>query len=204
MEPDSGATHAQAYPPPPATPQPMPTEPARPTAPIVTVTTDSPLLHASPAEVGQVALKHTRETFRVRSGTPQAMLARPFSIKEVRLLGIESLLGYDEASAPPMMVVVIKGDLEMLDMLSPSPSDAQSMRVKYVCYLYDLRTGEPFLKATSPNGSAFRQLLNDPTIPEDPTLVPKGTPAPAPQLPTEPTAVSLPPGQIAPTVRPAP
>jgi hypothetical protein len=158
-----------------------------------------PLMGASTEEIQQAALDYTYAHFKVLGDTPTILLTRPVIKDELPLLGLSAIdFGGEE---PPLMLVAIKGDVDVSDLRrsvrSPSPFIA-----KYIVYIFDLWVGAPTLIEYSLDSSHFRKLLIDPTLPEEPQapdvsneLVPDIEPmTPAPKLPYR---------SVAPTVMPS-
>jgi hypothetical protein len=119
-----------------------------------------------------VAIDYANRAFPDKSQAPEAVVARPITNEELTGLGLPSGFFLDCIDPPPMMLVILKGDFD-ISGLSRSIKPAQSpARAKYILYVYDLREGAPTLITASVNGGAFRRALNDPSIPDDPTVVP--------------------------------
>jgi hypothetical protein len=82
---------------------------------------------------------------------------------------------------PPMMLVIVKGDFDIIGLYGTGSPPPEHPRAKYILYIYNLQTGGPTAITSSQNGGTFRKALNDPSLPDDPTAIPE---------PKEPTAVS--------------
>lgn len=123
------------------------------------------LTTSSVDEVKQVALGYTRTRFKISSGTPEVILIRPVTFAELPSLGFTSI--NPGGTEIPLMLIVIKGDIDVSNMRSRTPKEFRHTRVEYVAYVFDLLAGVPTLIQTSHRGGAFRRLLNNPNLPED-------------------------------------
>ena len=124
-----------------------------------------PLLTSSPQDVGQAAIEWTRNNYVILSGTPQVVLARPVRAADLPALGLP-VTGF-VGEEPPLMLVILKGDFDVSNMIGAGLASAWNRRVAYIAYVFDLRAGVPTLTMTSLRGGDFRQALNDPTLPDD-------------------------------------
>ena len=123
------------------------------------------LVNASVEEVKQRALEYTSARFKIVSGTPEVVLARPVISAELPNLGLGTHLpGSPEI---PMMLVVVHGNIDVTNLRSPTPREYRHRQVEYIAYVFDLIAGFPMITATSHRGGAFRSLLNNPNLPED-------------------------------------
>lgn len=126
-----------------------------------------PLLDASIDEVREAALRYTYNRFEVVSGEPQVLLIRPVTEKELPELGLPAV---DFETDPPLMLVVIKGDLNVSNIRG-AVGLKQPWFTNYVAYVIDLNVGAPAYISVSPNGEMFRTLLNDQTLPADSAII---------------------------------
>jgi len=146
-----------------------------------------PLLNASPEEIGQVAIDYTRATYNV-TGVPQVAAVRSVNINEFPSLGLPEGGYSPEQESMPLMLVVIKGNIDISDsILAGEPNSNARPTVKYIAYVFDLREGIPMITSTGLRGDYFRNLLNDPSLPNiqlgdpdveegrRPEAVPRGT-----------------------------
>ena len=168
-----------------------------------------PLVGASPEEVGQAAKDYTAGQFKVLSGTPTVLLARPVTKEDLPKLGLPEI-GFSASEDPPLMLVALKGDFDVSSL--QMSGGASPWKVGYIVYVFDLKAGMPTLTLVSPRGGTFRTLLNDPTLPEDTAQTPNtaqntnqptedpNIPLPSP-VPANPSH-KYPYGTIAPTVLP--
>jgi len=155
-----------------------------------------PLAGSSPEELGHVALQYTQGMYPSLSGTSQVVLVRPVTTKEVGTLGL-GYLDFASIETPPLMLVIIKGDFDTSNTLaSIYPSTKSKWRSQYIGYVFDMWAGVPSLTITSPQGGAFRKVLNDPTLPAKP---PGDNPASVPP-PMPPEHKTLHYGAVAPGV----
>ena len=121
------------------------------------------LVNASVEEVKQRALDYTSARFKIVSGTPEVVLARPIISAELPNLGLGTHLPGPEI---PMMLVVVHGNIDT-NLRSAAPREYRHTQVEYIAYVFDLMAGFPMITATSHRGGAFRSLLNNPNLPED-------------------------------------
>lgn len=156
------------------------------------------LMNASDDEIQKVAVDYTYGRFNVLSGTPTVLLTRSVVKDELPSLGLSAIdFGGEE---PPLKLVVMKGDFDV-SSIRRSVKSSSPLRASYIVYVFDLKVGAPTLIQYSLDGSHFRKLLNDPTLPEV---------APAPNVVNEPAldispltpGPKLPYGSVAPTVMP--
>ena len=122
------------------------------------------LVSASVEEVKQRALDYTSARFKIVSGTPEVVLARPVISAELPNLGLGTHLPGTEI---PMMLVVVHGNIDT-NLRSAAPRKYRHTQVEYIAYVFDLMAGFPMITATSHRGGAFRSLLNNPNLPEVP------------------------------------
>jgi hypothetical protein len=141
------------------------------------------LVNKSPEEIGQKAVAFAREHGTVRSGEPQVLLTRPVTFDQLTALG----LGKHESETiekPPLMMVILKGDFSPFpkpgagEGAAPgqSPSQTEADRITYVAYVYDLWGGIPIIIQESKDGGIFKKALNDPALPDVPSLSPPSDP----------------------------
>jgi len=165
------------------------------------------LTGALPQDVGQVAVEYTRARFKVNSGTPNVIVARKPTINDLSALGFSNE-EYDPQDNP-LMLVVLKGDFDVSNM-HRRYNAKRHKQVNYIAYLFDLRAGGPTFIQTSAKGGILRNLLNDPSLPDDPVANPealeelkkRNLPEAMP-VPPEPRATQkLPYGSTAPYVQP--
>ena len=94
----------------------------------------------------------------------------------------------------------MKGDFDVSD-IRRSGKGLLPLRAAYIVYVFDLKAGAPTLIQYSADGSHFRQLLNDPRLPE-PASTPGLSDEPVPDIPLMAPAPTAPYGSIAPTLMP--
>lgn len=138
----------------------------------------APLVGASAQDVAQRAIEFSRANFRSVNGTPEVKLARPVLASQLPSLGLYGVPYAD--NDPPLMLVILHGDFDIAGGFpgwDRNITPGRKIQVSHVAYVFDLRLGAPTLIATSPRGGRFRQALNDPSLPLDPT------PVAAPPLP---------------------
>ncbi len=166
--------------------------------------------YAFQADLELRALEYTRTRYKVVSGIPRAVLTRDLTTDDVRNLGT---CGYaHDPDDPRYQIVVLEGDLDLGEMpgsdgLSRHP-DAE--RYRFIAYVYDSvsQSITPVAEYTSRNGGILRNMLHDPSLPDDvPPGSPPGTrqvdltvgPASCPPSPSEQADI---PSQVAPTTQP--
>ncbi len=132
--------------------------------------TPSSLIDALPQRVGQVAIDYTQARFKVLSGASNVVVVRKPTTNDFSALGFPT--DEYEPQDNPLMLVVVKGDFEVSNMRGGANSKWHR-RVAYIAYLFDLRAGVPTLTQTSAKGGILRELLNDPTLPDDPVANPE-------------------------------
>jgi len=141
------------------------------------------LVNKSPEEIAQKAVEFARQHGTIRSGEPQVLLTRPVTLDQLTALG----LGKHESETieqPPLVMVILKGDFSPFpkpgagESASPSqpPSQADANRITYVAYVYNLWGGTPTIIQESTDGGVFKKALNDPTLPDVPSLSPLDDP----------------------------
>ncbi len=134
-----------------------------------------PLTGASAEEVGQVAVQYTQDKYPSKAGTPQVVLARLVQAADLPALGLGSI-DFASIEEPPLALVIVKGDFDVSRMPGLIRASAKMTRqAHYIGYVFDLWAGTPALTITSPQGSSFRNVLNDPSIPVDPLDAPLPT-----------------------------
>lgn len=168
----------------------------------LTIFQKRPLTSASEQEVKQAAVNYTQahsSQFKILSGTPEAIFARPIKAAELPSTGLGEINFMGEE--PPLMLVVVKGDFDTTGFIprrfqtSNPPSST-----KYIAYVFDLQAGTPTLTATGLTGEYFRNELKDSTIPSEskPVDPKQGMPEAVPGEKVEPPAQKLPYGTTIP------
>jgi hypothetical protein len=91
-------------------------------------------------------------------------------------LGLQNL-GLRDADTQ-LQLIVLQGDF---DAQGAFPGwfnkDNSPMSARYVTYVYDLRAGAPMFVRTSRAGEGLRQVLNNPALPEEPSVPQTALPA---------------------------
>lgn len=123
------------------------------------------LTGASLDQVKEVALDYTKKRFGIQGVTPEIILARPVTFAELPSLGLTGI--NPSGREIPLMLVILKGDIDVTNLRSRLPASYRHTRVQYVAYVFDLLAGMPTLIQTSHRGGAFRRVLNNPNLPED-------------------------------------
>jgi hypothetical protein len=129
-----------------------------------------PLVKASKQELEQVALNFLKVDslqLKVLSGNPKIVLNRSITLPELDELG----LGFSPiGEVPPLALVVIKGNFDATDFVPSVQDDGKlkPLKTKYIAYVVDLQAGVPTLTAAGLSGKQFRDVLQDPDIPDDP------------------------------------
>lgn len=153
------------------------------------------------------AVEHLRLNGYIASGQPQVILVRDLRRADQFSTGS---CGYGhDASDPRYRLVIVRGDLDFGELPGSTPSG--SRRARFVALVYDASdAGDGFVEYwTSPNGGSFREILGDPSLPDD---VAPGAPPGTRQADLSRTEEECPPitrepdrpGEIAPTVAPPP
>ncbi len=154
----------------------------------------------APTEVAEWAKRHVSNFVNIASGSPQVLLSRTVRASELPTLGLPFGNVNVVDGAPPLVLVVLRGDFRSDGQLfagGNAPPAAQVAQVKYVALVYDLWAGLPTSVYISPNGGLLRRVLNDPSLPDDPsppatapTARPQDYTIPNPPLPPGATPVS--------------
>lgn len=149
-----------------------------------------PLTDAPTEEIKQAVLRYTHNRFQVLSDQVTILLVRPVKAAELSALGLPDM-AFPPEQEPPLMLVVIKGDFDVQN-LSRAGFISEPFLVGYIAYVLDLRAGGPIITSVSRDGSRFKKLLNDPSLPDpvvptiDPARGPEaGVAAQAPLLPAK-------------------
>ncbi len=120
------------------------------------------MVNAPMQDVADAALKSTATRFQVLSEQIAVPLARAVTKEELPLLGLPEIdFGGED---PPLALVVLKGEFDVRNLRGGAASDTP-WEVKFIAYVFDLKAGVPTLTLVSPDGSIFRDLLNDPSLP---------------------------------------
>ncbi|BAZ16303.1 hypothetical protein NIES4071_81790 [Calothrix sp. NIES-4071] len=136
------------------------------------------LVNASPSEVGKAAIGYTQARFNILSGAPTVAFTRSITTAELPSTGLGEINFI--ALEPPLMLVVVKGDFDISNLISGRFDDLKPRtKVKYIAYVFDLRAGIPSFISTGVQGEYFRRVLNDATLPD----IPNKPITPAPSMP---------------------
>lgn len=120
------------------------------------------LVNAPMQDVEDAALKYTYARFQVLSANVIIRLSRPVTKQELPFLGFPKIdFGGED---PPLALVVLKGEFDVRNLRRMNVNDTP-WRVKFIAYVFDLKAGLPTLTSVSADGSRFRDLLNDPSLP---------------------------------------
>lgn len=138
-------------------------------------------------------------------GKIQVLLTRFVKREDIPALGLGCMAASITIEEPPYALVILKGEFTVNDRFGP-------LGAKYVAYIFDLWAGTPASTIWSADGSVFRTILNDPSLPNDnsgmpsicPTDIPNktlhyGDTLPAfPAPPTIPRSSNAPPNNLVP------
>jgi hypothetical protein len=119
-------------------------------------------------EMIAIALRYTVQREAVLSGIPEVIGTTRTTAPHLNAMGL-SLGNVSPACLRPMYLVVLKGDFDGRSLVVGLASRDEPYRVSYIGYVFDQAHGAPgSITATflSPDGSGFRQILNDPSLPE--------------------------------------
>lgn len=122
------------------------------------------LARASTEEIVDAAATYSCGFFEVK-GTPSARLVRAAQVSDLQDLGLDPRT---VCLKRPITLVVLEGEF----VQSPRGQGVEKT-YKYVLTLFDLEVGDALYLKASRNGGSFRDLLGDPSLPDDPLLVPK-------------------------------
>lgn len=120
------------------------------------------LLSSSDDEIAQSAITYARENGMVRENKIEIALNIPATTDYLLSVGLSTTSFAGEA--PPLQLVVFKGDFDLSGLPGSAPRAVESF--DYMAYIMDLNAGVPTTIIGSPNGALFKQALNDPTLPE--------------------------------------
>ncbi|MBI4670853.1 MAG: hypothetical protein HY741_04185 [Chloroflexi bacterium] len=120
------------------------------------------LTTASTEEIGTAAVQYSCSQFQT-DGKTDVLLVRMVEDSDLVELGLDP---DNICKDRPLRLVIVQGDFTSKTGLQKKES-----KYKYISYIFDLATGSPMSWATSRNGGAFRKLLDDPTLPDDPIVV---------------------------------
>src|SRR6266480_435962 len=123
------------------------------------------LANASAEEVASNALAQTIRRVGIVSGQPEVVLVRRVRGDELDALGILDSPLMLTTEEPPLALVILRGDFDVRNMF-PGFQHLENPRRQYIGYLYDLWAGAPMGYFSSETGSEFREVLNDPSIPD--------------------------------------
>jgi len=120
------------------------------------------LVNVSMKDIEDAALKYTHQRFLVLSDSVTIRFSRPVTKQELPLLGLPEIdFGGED---PPLALVVLMGEFDVRNLRSFYVKDTP-WYVKFIAYVFDLKAGMPTLTMVSADGSMFRDLLNDPSLP---------------------------------------
>ncbi len=122
------------------------------------------MVNASSAEMGTIAIGMACRDFAF-TANPNVILSRtlvPSDLSSIHLAPEDICAGHT------LDLVILKGDFHYTNAVHGTQSD-----YSYVAYVIDREEGIDIMMATSKNGGPFRKLLNDPSLPDDPIIVPK-------------------------------
>lgn len=131
------------------------------------------LVGKSAEEVGQFALEYAKANGNVRKGTPQLLLSRSITGEEYTALGLGCLPTFDTLEEPPMVLVILRGYLDLGALASGTAPKVTDMAPVYMGLVFDLWAAQPVAWVLSHNqGGIFRQALNDPALPVETSSAP--------------------------------
>ena len=119
-------------------------------------------------EMVATAIRYTQDREAVLSGSPEVVGTMPVTPPYLNAVGL-NIGNFSPACLRPMYLVVLKGDFDGRNLVVGQFNPDKPYQMKYVGYLFDQANGAPGgITATflSADGSAFRQILNDPSLPE--------------------------------------
>ena len=122
------------------------------------------LLNASSAEIGTLAIGMACRDFAATTN-PNVILSRTLLPSDLPSLHLDPV---DICSKHKLDLVVLKGDFDYTNAVHGIET-----HYSYVAYVIDREEGIDIMMATSKNGGPFRELLNDPSLPDDPIIAPK-------------------------------
>jgi len=119
-------------------------------------------------EMIAIALRHTAQREAVLSGSPEVVGTTQATPPYLNAMGL-SIGNMSPACLRPMYLVVLKGNFDGRNLVAGQFNQGKPYHVSYVGYLFDQANGTPgSITATflSADGSAFRKILSDPSLPE--------------------------------------
>jgi|SRR5581483_8653605 len=122
------------------------------------------MVNVSSAEMGTIAIGMACRDFAF-TADPNVILSRTLLPSDLPSLYLDA---EDICSGHKLDLVILKGAFHYTNAVHATESD-----YSYVAYVIDREEGIDIMMATSKNGGPFRKLLNDPSLPDDPIIVPK-------------------------------
>lgn len=123
--------------------------------------------------VTRSVLKWTVEDYGVLSGTPRVVLARDLTLDDLLSLGNCPTPRKNPAD-PRYVLAVVEGDLDLSNWpgLARSHPNPEDRRFRYIAYVVDTAEARPRIleQHASRNGGGFRQILDEPGLPDDVAL----------------------------------
>ncbi len=120
------------------------------------------LVGASTEQIAIFAQQYAKAGATVDRSEPQVLLSRFVRKEELNSLGLPCI-NFDTIEEPPLAVVVLRGNFGYGKLRPDGVMDLTSYKVQVL----DLWAAEATYSAGSYHGGMLRQLLNDPTLPED-------------------------------------
>ncbi len=133
---------------------------------------ETPLADDVRAELAERALDYALQWYAADGTKPEVVLVRDLVLDDLLSIGVCPSPNYDPAD-PRWAIVVLRGDFDLHNMTGTSliapQSNAERSMARYMAYIMDA-TGQhraPVSEIASPNGGSFRQILGDPSLPDD-------------------------------------
>lgn len=119
----------------------------------------------SPEEVAGYVVRKVAPSLLGPHGPIQVRLARPITREEMPQLGLGCLPNTSGIEEPPYMLVILEGDFDLsgiprTDQLPPGT------RFRFSALIIDVWAAGATSIRSSADGALFRQILNDPSLPE--------------------------------------
>lgn len=128
------------------------------------------LIGATPEDVGRYAQEYAQARRMIRTGTPDVLISRPVTRQEYTALGLGCLPDFAAVEQPPLMLVILKGDIDLNWMPGPVGNIAEDGRKNnYAAYIFDVWSAQLVSFQGSYTGGLFSKVLNikDSTAPQE-------------------------------------
>lgn len=125
------------------------------------------LQKVSPEQLKTYSLQYAKQHFNPIDASTQVVLEKSVTSEELVNLGLDAV-NPGLIDQPPYVLVVFRGNFDITSnnvQFKYAPADLKKPW-KYASVVFDLRSSEPASQIISPDGTIFRKVLNDPSLPE--------------------------------------